>query len=133
MCGFGVCSHLTVSLSMSVQGVGMTRRVRPLEKVSPELSGPWANDLIVPSGLSRDFCKASKAGSWAPSPRPNRGLPNPCFPTGPGLPTWLSYSGCLPSGRRLLAFCYSGRFDHQSQCQGDGGLSHCLSVGLILS
>lgn len=51
--------------------------------------------LIVPSNLSRDFCTARKAGSWAPSPRSNRGLPNPCFPTGPGCrhgsPTQVVY------------------------------------------
>lgn len=29
--------------------------------------------LIVPIRLNKDFCTASKAGSWAPSPSPNWG------------------------------------------------------------
>lgn len=115
-------------------GGGHVKENRRDHGIKPVLKLPAGGPRcpIVPTSLSKDVCTSSKAGSWAPSPSPNRVTPQSMPSPGAWLQTRLSYPGCLASGGRLSAFCHQGRSDQQSQCQRDGGLSHCLSDGLVL-
>ena len=133
---WGCCSHLSCCQpedDTSAEG-GHDQENHRDHWVKPILRLPalWANGCPYYSNQSDDFCTSNKAGSWAPSPSPNWVTPHFVPPYSAWLQTWLFYSSCLPSGRSLLAFCYGGRFDQQSQCQSGGGLSHCLADGLIL-
>lgn len=94
--------------------------IKPILK----LLAVWVNGCpIVPTSLHEDFCSKSKS-------KPGDS-PVPAF-----LQHLAADTALLPNlftiWQEGLAFCHHGTSTQQSQCPSGGGLSHCLSEGLIL-
>lgn len=120
------CSHLTIGLRMTLlQGVSMIRRITETTGLSQswsfQLCGPM-HVLIVSTSPSKDFCTASKAGSWAPSPGPNWVTPQSMPSYSAWLQTWLFYP--------QVVYHLAGGFWH-SAIMADLIISHNAKVVVV--